>query len=140
MKISSIVKLHRAEISALVLFLVGATLGLLGLIQKVPLVVGIFGIVILASGLFYFCLRYSSEKVYKQYYKDSYEIEHETIEEEILKSMRYHRYQEAVLARYESACRDLGLVDEQKDWLLDLLMAAKNKVDEELNAEGGGHI
>ncbi len=140
MKISSIVKLHRAEISALVLFLAGATLGLLGLIQKVPLVVGIFGIVILASGLFYFCLRYSSEKVYKQYYKDSYEIEHETIEEEILKSMRYHRYQEAVLARYESACRDLGLVDEQKDWLLDLLMAAKNKVDEELNAEGGGHI
>ncbi len=140
MKISSIVKLHRAEISALVLFLAGATLGLLGLIQKVPLVVGIFGIVILASGLFYFCLRYSSEKVYKQYYKDSYEIEHETIEEEILKSMRYHRYQEAILARYESACRDLGLVDEQKDWLLDLLMAAKNKVDEELNAEGGGHI
>ena len=140
MKISSIVKLHRAEISALVLFLAGATLGLLGLIQKVPLVVGIFGIVILASGLFYFCLRYSSEKVYKQYYKDSYEIEHETIEEEILKSMRYLRYQEAVLARYESACRDLGLVDEQKDWLLDLLMAAKNKVDEELNAEGGGHI
>lgn len=140
MKISSIVKLHRAEISALVLFLAGATLGLLGLIQKVPLVVGIFGIVVLASGLFYFCLRYSSEKVYKQYYKDSYEIEHETIEEEILKSMRYHRYQEAVLARYESACRDLGLVDEQKDWLLDLLMAAKNKVDEELNAEGGGHI
>jgi len=140
MKISSIVKLHRAEISALVLFLAGATLGLLGLIQKVPLVVGIFGIVILASGLFYFCLRYSSEKVYKQYYKDSYEIEHETIEEEILKSMRYHRYQEAVLSRYESACRDLGLVDEQKDWLLDLLMAAKNKVDEELNAEGGGHI
>ncbi len=140
MKISSIVKLHRAEISALVLFLAGATLGLLGLIQKVPLVVGIFGIVILASGLFYFCLRYSSEKVYKQYYKDSYEIEHDTIEEEILKSMRYHRYQEAVLARYESACRDLGLVDEQKDWLLDLLMAAKNKVDEELNAEGGGHI
>ncbi|MBR1887741.1 MAG: hypothetical protein IJ813_04670 [Bacteroidales bacterium] len=140
MKISSIVKLHRAEISALVMFLAGATLGLLGLIQKVPLVVGIFGIVILASGLFYFCLRYSSEKVYKQYYKDSYDIEHETIEEEILKSMRYHRYQEAVLARYESACRDLGLVDEQKDWLLDLLMAAKNKVDEELNAEGGGHI
>ena len=140
MKISSIVKLHRAEISALVLFLAGATLGLLGLIQKVPLVVGIFGIVILASGLFYFCLRYSSEKVYKQYYKDSYEIEHDTIEEEILKSMRYHRYQEAVLARYESACRDLGLVDEQKDWLLDLLMAEKDKVDRQLASEGGGHI
>ena len=42
--------------------------------------------------------------------------------------------------RYESACRDLGLVAEQKDWLLDLLMAAKNKVDEELDAAGGGHI
>ena len=69
-----------------------------------------------------------------------YEIEHETIEDEIRKSMRYHRYQEAVLARYECACRDLGLVDEQKDWLLDLLMAEKNKVDEELNAQGGGHI
>ncbi len=140
MKISSIVKRHRAELAALVMFLAGSTLGLLGLIQKVPLVVGILGIVILATGLFYFCLRYSSEKVYKQYYKDSYEIEHETIEEEILKSMRYHRYQEAVLARYESACRDLGLVDEQKDWLLDLLMAEKNKVDKELEAEGGGHI
>lgn len=140
MKISSIVKRHRAELAALVMFLAGSTLGLLGLIQKVPLVVGILGIVILATGLFYFCLRYSSERVYKQYYKDSYEIEHETIEEEILKSMRYHRYQEAVLARYESACRDLGLVDEQKDWLLDLLMAEKNKVDKELEAEGGGHI
>ncbi len=140
MKISSIVNRHRSELLALVLFLVGASLGMLGLIQKVHLVVGILGIVILATGLFYFCLRYSSEKVYKQYYKDSYEIEHETIEEEILKSMRYHRYQEAVLARYESACRDLGLVDEQKDWLLDLLMSAKNKVDEQLDAEGGGHI
>jgi len=140
MKISSIVNRHRSELLALALFLVGASLGMLGLIQKVHLVVGILGIVILATGLFYFCLRYSSEKVYKQYYKDSYEIEHETIEEEILKSMRYHRYQEAVLARYESACRDLGLVDEQKDWLLDLLMAAKNKVDEQLDAEGGGHI
>ena len=140
MKISSIVKNHRSELAALGIFLVGATLGMLGLIQKVPLVFGILGIVILATGLFFFCLRYSSEKVYKQYYKDSYEIEHETIEEEILKSMRYHRYQEAVLGRYESACRDLGLVDEQKDWLLDLLMAAKRKVDEELDAEGGGHI
>ena len=140
MKISSIVKNHKSELSALAIFLVGATLGMLGLIRIVPLVVGILGIVILSTGIFYFCLRYSSEKVYKQYYKDSYEIEHETIEEEILKSMRYHRYQEAVLGRYESACRDLGLVDEQKDWLLDLLMAAKNKVDEELDAEGGGHI
>ena len=140
MKISSIIKNHGSELLALALFLVGATLGMLGLIQKVPLVIGILGIVILATGLFFFCLRYTSEKVYKEYYKDSYEIEHETIEDEIRKSMRYHRYQEAVLGRYESACRDLGLVDEQKDWLLDLLMAEKNKVDQQLDAEGGGYI
>ena len=140
MKISSVFKNHSSELIALVLFLAGSVLGMLGLIQKVPLVVGILGIVILASGLFFFCIRYTSEKVYKDYYKDSYEIEHETIEDEIRKSMVYHRYQDAVIGRYESACRDLGLVDEQKDWLLDLLMAEKNKVDEELAAEGGGHI
>ena len=140
MKLSSIVKNHGNELVALGLFLLGATLGMLGLIQRVPLLVGMLGIVILASGLFFFCIMYTSEKVYKEYYKDSYEIEHETIEDEIRKSMVYHRYQEAVLSRYESACRDLGLVDEQKDWLLDLLMAEKNKVDEELEAEGGGHI
>ena len=140
MKISSILKNHGSELLALVIFLLGATLGMLGLIQKVPLVLGILGIVALASGLFYFCIRYTSEKVYKEYYKDSYEIEHETIEDEIRKSMVYHRYQEAVIGRYESACRDLGLVDEQKDWLLDLLMAEKNRVDEQLKAEGGGHI
>lgn len=140
MKISSIVKRHKSELAALLLFVAGSVLGMLGLIQRVPLVVGILGIVILASGLFYFCIRYTSEKVYKDYYKDSYEIEHDTIEEEIRKSMRYHRYQEAVLGRYESACRDLGLVDEQKDWLLDLLMAEKSKVDKQLEAEGGGHI
>ena len=45
-----------------------------------------------------------------------------------------------MIGRYESACRDLGLVDEQKDWLLDLLMQEKEKVDEELKAQGGGHI
>ncbi len=140
MKISSIVKNHRSELLALAIFLVGSTLGMLGLIQKVPLALGILGIVILASGLFYFCIHYTSEKVYKEYYKDSYEIEHETIEDEIRKSMRYHRYQEAVIGRYESACRDLGLVDEQKDWLLDLLMAEKKRVDDELASEGGGHI
>ena len=140
MKISSIVKNHVNELIALAVFLVGSTLGMLGLIQRVPLIIGILGIVFLASGMFYFCISYPSEKVYKEYYKDSYEIEHETIEDEIRKSMVYHRYQEAVLGRYESACRDLGLVDEQKDWLLDLLMAEKNKVDEELKAEGGGHI
>ena len=153
MKISSILEHHGNELIALVIFLAGSVLGMLGLIQKVPLLLGmlgliqkvplllgIFGIVILASGLFYFCIRYTSEKVYKEYYKDSYEIEHETIEDEIRKSMRYHRYQEAVLGRYESACRDLGLVDEQKDWLLDLLMAEKDKVDHMLEAEEGGHI
>ena len=140
MKISSIFKNHSSELVALAIFLVGATLAMLGLIQKVPLVLGIFGIVVLASGLFWFCIRYTSEKVYKEYYKDSYEIEHDTIEDEIRKSMVYHRYQEAVLGRYESACRDLGLVDEQKDWLLDLLMAEKNKVDTELASQGGGHI
>ena len=140
MKVSSILKNHSNELMALVIFLAGATLGMLGLIQKVPLVLGIVGIVILASGLFYFCIHYTSEKVYKEYYKDSYEIEHETIEDEIRKSMVYHRYQEAVIGRYESACRDLGLVDEQKDWLLDLLMAEKQRVDDELAAEGGGHI
>ena len=140
MKISSIYKNHRNELLALAIFLVGSILGMLGLIQKVPLVIGILGIVILASGLFFFCIHYTSEKVYKEYYKDSYEIEHETIEDEIRKSMLYHRYQEAVINRYESACRDLGISDEQKDWLLDLLMDAKNKVDEELAATGGGHI
>lgn len=140
MKISSIYKNHRNELIALAIFLTGATLGMLGLIQRVPLIIGILGIVILASGLFFFCIQYTSEKVYKDYYKDSYEIEHETIEDEIRKSMVYHRYQEAVLGRYESACRDLGLVDEQKDWLLDLLMAEKDKVDEDLRAQGGGHI
>lgn len=140
MKISSIFKHHSSELVALAIFLVGSALAMLGLIQKVPLILGILGVVILASGLFYFCIRYTSEKVYKDYYKDSYEIEHDTIEEEIRKSMVYHRYQEAVLARYESACRDLGLVDEQKDWLLDLLMAEKDKVDQQLASEGGGHI
>ena len=140
MKTSSMLKNHGSELLALAIFLVGATLGMLGLIQKVPLVVGILGIVLLAAGLLYFCIRYTSEKVYKEYYKDSFEIEHESIEEEIRKSMVYHRYQEAVIGRYESACRDLGLVDEQKDWLLDLLLAEKQKVDETLASEGGGHI
>ena len=140
LKLSHILKYNRNELVALGIFIVGGTLGMLGLIQRVPLVLGIVGIVILASGMFYFCLSYSSESVYKNYYKDSFEIEHETIEEEIRKSMVYHRYQEAVINRYESACRDLGLSDEQKDWLLTLLMDEKNKVDEELRASGGGHI
>ena len=139
-KVKSLLKYQKNELHALLLIFTGGTLGMLGLIQRVPLVLGIMGIVILASGLFYFCLHYSSEKVYKEYFKDSYEIEHETIADEIRKSMTYHRYQEAVINRYESACRDLGISDEQKDWLLTLLMEEKNKVDEELKAAGGGHI
>lgn len=140
MKLSSLIKNYKNEIVALLLFFAGGTLGMLGLIQKVPLVLGILGIVILASGMFYYCLSSSSEKVYKEYYKESYEIEHETIEEEIRKSMVYHRHQEAVLNRYESACRDLGLTEEQKDWLLTLLMEEKKRVDEELKSSGGGYI
>ena len=140
MKIKDLFKNHGNEFAALVIFLAGSILGMLGLIQKVPLAVGILGIVILATGMLYFCIRFTSEQVYKGYYKDCYQIEHEAIEEEIRKSMRYHRYQEAVIGRYESACRDLGLVDEQKDWLLDLLMQEKERVDAELDAQGGGHI
>ena len=140
MKLSSLIKNYKNEIVALLLFFAGGTLGMLGLIQKVPLVLGILGIVILASGMFYYCLSSSSEKVYKEYYKESYEIEHETIEEEIRKSMVYHRHQEAVLNRYESACRDRGLTEEQKDWLLTLLMEEKKRVDEELKSSGGGYI
>ena len=140
MKLKDLFKYHGNELAALAIFLVGSVLGMLGLIQKVPLVLGILGIVILAVGLFFFCIRYTSEKVYKDYYKDCYEIEHETIEEEIKRSMMYHRYQEAVINRYDSACRDLGLSQEQSDWLLSLLMEEKKKVDKELKAQGGVRI
>lgn len=133
-------KYYKYELIALALFSVGGTLGMLSLIEVVPLPLGIIGIVILSSGLFFFCLNYASELTYKNYYKESYEIEHETIEEEIRKSLLYHRYQEAIINRYESACRDLGLSEEQKDWLLELLMAEKDKVDAQLKQEGGGHI
>ena len=34
----------------------------------------------------------------------------------------------------------IAYAEEQKDWLLQLLMDEKNKVDEELKASGGGHI
>ena len=98
------------------------------------------GVFVLSAGLFYYSIRFTSELVYKKYYKESYEIEHESIEEEIRKSMVSHRYQEAVLNRYDSACRDLGLSQEQSDWLLTLLMDEKKKVDEELSAQGGGRI
>jgi hypothetical protein len=139
-KIRSLLKYHKQELLAPVFFLAGGTLGMLGLIQRVPLVLGILGIIILVSGLFFYCVHYSSEKVYKNYYMESYEIEHDAIEEETRKSMMYHRYQEAVINRYESACRDLGLSTEQKDWLLTLLLDEKNKVDEDLRQAGGGHI
>lgn len=140
MKLSSLIHYHRFVLVALAVFIVGAGLAMLGLIQKVPLEVGILGVVLLSSGLFYFSLNLASLHVYKDYYKESYEIEHETIEEEIRKSMLYHRYQEAVLNRYESACRDLGISQEQQDWLLNLLMEEKKKVDKELSAQGGGRI
>ena len=137
---SKIFKYHTNELVALGLLLIGGALGMLALIQIVPILAGVFGIIILASGLFYYCLRYVSEKAYKNYYKTSYDVEHETIVEETRKSMVYHRYQEAVINRYESACRDLGLSEEQKEWLLNLLMEEKNRVDEQLRAEGGGII
>lgn len=140
LNIKTLLRHHKNELVALLLFFTGGTLGMLGMIQRIPFVLGVLGVIVVATGMFYFCLNLSSEKVYKEYYKDSYEIEHDAIEEEIRKSMIYHRYQEAVINRYESACRDLGLSEEQKDWLLVLLMNEKNAVDEQLKAEGGGHI
>ena len=113
---------------------------MLALIQRIPQLWGLAGVFVLSTGLFYYSLKYTSELVYRKYYKESYEIEHETIEDEIRKSMASHRYQEAVLNRYGSACRDLGLSQEQSDWLMTLLMEEKRKVDEELNAQGGGQI
>ena len=139
-KLKTLFKYHRNELIALIILLLGGALGMLAMIQRLPFALGVLGIIILATGMFYFCLSLSSEKVYKDYYKDCYEIEHDAIEEEIRKSMVYHRYQESVINRYESACRDLGLSEEQKDWLLVLLMNEKQHVDDELKAEGGGHI
>ena len=130
---------HVHELIAFVLILVGGFLAVLGLLQRVPLLIGLAGVLTLAVGLFFYCLRYTTEKTYKEYYKESYEIEHSTIEEEIHKSMTYHRYQEAMLNRYESACRDLGITKEQSDWLIMLLMDDKNQVDKDLK-ENGFHI
>ena len=140
MKNKSLFKYYKNELLAFGLFLAGAALSMLGLIRTVPLIAGIVGVVILSTGLFYFCLHYTSETTYKDFYKENYEIEHETIEDDIRQSMAYHRYQEAVINRYESACRDLGITEEQKNWLLQLLTDEKDRVDEELKAEGGGHI
>ena len=67
----SLLKYHKNELLAILLFVVGGTLGMLGLIQRVTLIWGIIGIVILASGMFFFCLNYSSEKVYRKYYEES---------------------------------------------------------------------
>ena len=50
LKLSSIWKYHKNEIIALLLFFTGGTLGMLGLIQRIYLVFGILGIVILATG------------------------------------------------------------------------------------------
>ena len=79
-KIRSLLKYHKQELLAPVFFLAGGTLGMLGLIQRVPLVLGILGIIILVSGLFFYCVHYSSEKVYKNYYMESYEIEHDALD------------------------------------------------------------
>ena len=140
MTISSLFQYHKHELHALFLFVLGSVLALLALIERISPFWGMLGVFILSAGLFYYSIRFTSEVVYKKYYKESYEIEHESIEEEIRKSMVAHRYQEAVLNRYDSACRDLGLTQEQRDLLLGLLMEEKNKVDEELNAQGGGLI
>ncbi len=140
MKKTKLIKRYRMELTGLFLFFLGGTMSMLGLIQAVPLYCGIAGTIILSMSLLFYCIRFSNEKTYKEYYKDSFEIEHGSIEEEIRKSMTYHRYQEAVLNRYESACRDIGLSDEQRDWLLLLLMEEKKKVDNEFEESGGGYI
>lgn len=131
-KIRSFFKYYSSQFVALLLILAGSALGMLGLIDVLPLLLGVAGIMILAIGMFVFCLMYTSQREYKNYYKECYEIEHGAIEAEIRQSMLYHRYQEAVLNRYESVCRDLGLSNEQKDYLLILLMDEKTKIDEEL--------
>ena len=132
---SFIIKNHYLVIAVLC-FLVGGVLAMMCLIQKLPLLLGVLGIFILTGAMFYYCLKLVTEKTYREYYEDSYQIEHETIEEEIKKSVTYHRYQEAVLNRYESACRDLGISKEQSEWLLMLLMEEKKKADIEMKEKG----
>ena len=130
-----VVKNHYLVVAVLC-FLVGGVLAMMCLIQKLPLLLGVLGIFILTGAMFYYCLKLVTEKTYREYYEDSYQIEHETIEEEIKKSVTYHRYQEAVLNRYESACRDLGISKEQSEWLLMLLMEEKKKADDEMKEKG----
>jgi hypothetical protein len=127
---------NRYLVFAVLCFLVGGVLAMMSLIQKVSLFLGVGGIVILTGAMFYFCLKLVTERSYRDYYEDSYRIEHETIEEEIKKSVTYHRYQEAVLNRYESACRDIGMSKEQSEWLLMLLMDEKKKTDLEMKEKG----
>ena len=123
---SFIVKNHYLVIAVLC-FLVGGVLAMMCLIQKLPLLLGVLGIFILTGAMFYYCLKLVTEKTYREYYEDSYQIEHETIEEEIKKS---------VTNRYESACRDLGISKEQSEWLLMLLMEEKKKADIEMKEKG----
>jgi hypothetical protein len=130
-----VVKNHYLVVAVLC-FLVGGLLALMCLIQKVPLLLGVLGVFILTGAMFFYCLKLVTEKTYREYFEDSYKIEHETIEEEIKKSVTYHRYQEAVLNRYESACRDLGISKEQSEWLLMLLMEEKKKADDEMKEKG----
>ena len=134
--IKSIIVKKRYLFIAVLCFMVGGVLALMGLIQKVPLLLAVLGVFILTGAMFYYCLKLVTEKSYREYYEDSYRIEHETIEEEIKKSVTYHRYQEAVLNRYESACRDLGMSNEQREWLLILLMEEKKKADDEMREKG----
>ena len=130
-----IIKNHYLVVAVLC-FLIGGVMALLSLIQKMSLLWGVFGVVILTGAMFFYCLKLVTEKSYREYYEDSYKIEHETIEEEIKKSVTYRRYQEAVLNRYESACRDLGISKEQSEWLLMLLMEEKKKADIEMKEKG----
>lgn len=135
-RIKNFVSRNRHLVIAVLCFLIGGITALLGLIQMIPLLWGVLGVVVLTGAMFYYCLKLVTEKTYREYYEDSYKIEHETIEEEIKKSVTYHRYQEAVLNRYESACRDLGISKEQSEWLLMLLMEEKKKADDEMKEKG----
>lgn len=127
---------NRHVLCAMLLFVIGGVLAMLCMIQKVHLLLGVLGITLLTGGLFFFCLKFVTERQYRQYYEDSYNIEHDTIEEEIRKSATYHLYQEAVLNRYQSACSDLGMSTEQSEWLLRLLMEEKTKTDANLKENG----
>lgn len=127
---------NRYVLVAMSLFVSGGILAMLSMIQKVHLLFGVLGISLLTAGLFFFCLKFLTERQYRQYYEDSYNLEHDTIEEEIRKSGMFHMYQEAVLNRYESACSDLGLTAEQREWLLRLLMEEKTKTDALLKEQG----